>query len=264
MKIPKPIRSPFFGFLLMGSLLFFFESLTDSDRKPIVVSMAQQQRLATLWETQTGSIATPEQIESLIRNWIEEEVLYQEALRLGLDHEDSIVRRRMIQKLGFIAESDPPGTEAEVSLDEYYQQNLNNYTLPERYTFEQLYFERKANADEALAVIALGESSRNFGEFSMLNSQYAFRSRQEIDTTFGSGFAEKFDRSKLNSWQGPYASGLGFHLVQIKKIHRAEVTPLDAIRDRVRMDFQKDKEVFARKEFLRNLSEQYSVTIESK
>ena len=264
MKIPKPIRSPFFGFLLMGSLLFFFESLTDSDRKPIVVSMAQQQRLATLWETQTGSIATPEQIESLIRNWIEEEVLYQEALRLGLDHDDSIVRRRMIQKLGFIAESDPPGTEAEVSLDEYYQQNLNNYTLPERYTFEQLYFERKANADEALAVIALGESSRNFGEFSMLNSQYAFRSRQEIDTTFGSGFAEKFDRNKLNSWQGPYASGLGFHLVQIKKIHRAEVTPLDAIRDRVRMDFQRDKEVFARKEFLRNLSTQYSVTIESK
>ena len=264
MKIPKPIRSPFFGFLLMGSLLFFFESLTDSDRKPIVVSMAQQQRLATLWETQTGSIATPEQIESLIRNWIEEEVLYQEALRLGLDHDDSIVRRRMIQKLGFIAESDPPGTEAEVSLDEYYQQNLNNYTLPERYTFEQLYFERKANADEALAVIALGESSRNFGEFSMLNSQYAFRSRQEIDTTFGSGFADKFDRNKLNSWQGPYASGLGFHLVQIKKIHRAEVTPLDAIRDRVRMDFQRDKEVSARKEFLRNLSEQYSVTIESK
>lgn len=264
MKIPKPIRSPFFGFLLMGSLLFFFESLTDSDRKPIVVSMAQQQRLATLWETQTGRIATPEQIESLIRSWIEEEVLYQEALRLGLDHDDSIVRRRMIQKLGFIAESDPPGTEAEVSLDEYYQQNLNNYTLPERYTFEQLYFERKANADEALAVIALGESSRNFGEFSMLNSQYAFRSRQEIDTTFGSGFAEKFDRNKLNSWQGPYASGLGFHLVQIKKIHRAEVTPLDAIRDRVRMDFQRDKEVSARKEFLRNLSEQYSVTIESK
>ena len=98
----------------------------------------------------------------------------------------------------------------------------------------------------------------------MLNSQYAFRSRQEIDTTFGSGFAEKFDRNKLNSWQGPYASGLGFHLVQIKKIHRAEVTPLDAIRDRVRMDFQRDKEVSARKEFLRNLSEQYSVTIESK
>ena len=170
----------------------------------------------------------------------------------------------MIQKLGFIAESDLPGTEAEVSLDEYYQQNLNNYTLPERYTFEQLYFERKANADEALTAIALGKSSRNFGEFSMLNSQYAFRSRQEINTTFGSGFAEKFDRNKLDSWQGPYISGLGFHLVQIKQIHEAEVTPLNAIRDRVRMDFQRDKEVFARKEFLRNLSKQYSVTIESK
>ena len=248
----------------MGSLLFFFDSVTDSDRKPIVVSIAQQKRLATLWETQTGSIATPEQIESLIRNWIEEEVLYQEALRLGLDHEDSIVRRRMIQKLGFIAESDPPGTEAEVSLDEYYQQNLNNYTLPERYTFEQLYFERKANADEALTAIALGESPRNFGEFSMLNSQYAFRSQREIDTTFGSGFAEKFDHNQLDSWQGPYISGLGFHLVQIKQIHEAEVTPLSAIRDRVRIDLQRDQEVSTRKEFVRNLSKKYSVTIEPK
>lgn len=98
----------------------------------------------------------------------------------------------------------------------------------------------------------------------MLNSQYAFRSQQEIDTTFGSGFAEKFDHNQLDSWQGPYISGLGFHLVQIKQIHEAEVTPLNAIRDRVRMDFQRDKEVFARKEFLRNLSKKYSVTIESK
>ena len=116
MNISRTLRSPFFGFLLVGSLLFLLDSLARSDRQIIVVSAAQQQRLSTLWESQTGSSATPEQLDSLVSNWIEQEILYQEALRLGLDHEDSIVRRRMIQKLSFIAESDPSGTEAEVSL----------------------------------------------------------------------------------------------------------------------------------------------------
>ena len=264
LNIHRTIRSPFLGFLITGFLLFLLDSLTGSERKTIVVSAAQQQRLATLWETQTGSSATPEQIESLVRNWVEEEILYQEALRLGLDHGDSIVRRRMIQKLSFIAESEPSGTEADVSLDDYYRKNLKNYTLPERYTFEQLYFKKRANADEALNALTLGGSSRDFGELSMLNSQYAFRSRQDIDTTFGSGFAEKFVNNKTGSWQGPYPSGLGFHLIQIKNIHEAEITPLNAIIERVRMDFQRDKEVFARKEFIRNLSDQYSITIESK
>ena len=121
--------------MLVGSLLFLLDSLARSDRQIIVVSAAQQQRLSTLWESQTGSSATPEQLDSLVSNWIEQEILYQEALRLGLDHEDSIVRRRMIQKLSFIAESDPSGTEAEVSLEDYYQQNLKtvsytHLTLP--------------------------------------------------------------------------------------------------------------------------------------
>ena len=264
MNISRTLRSPFFGFLLVGSLLFLLDSLARSDRKTIVVSAAQQQRLSTLWETQTGSSATPEQLDSLVSNWIEQEILYQEALRLGLDHEDSIVRRRMIQKLSFIAESEPSGTEAEVSLEDYYQQNLKNYTLPKRYTFEQLYFQRKADADEALTAIERGEKFNDFGNSSMLNSQYAFRSRIEIDTTFGTGFAEKIVNNEIASWQGPFLSGLGFHLIQIKNVHEAEVTPLSAIRDRVRIDLQRDQEVSTRKEFVRNLSKKYSVTIEPK
>ena len=264
MNISRTLRSPFFGFLLVGSLLFLLDSLACSDRKTIVVSAAQQQRLLTLWETQTGNSATPAQFDSLLSNWIEEEILYQEALRLGLDHEDSIVRRRMIQKLSFIAESDYSKTEAEISLEDYYQLNLKNYTLPKRYTFEQIYFQRKADAEEALTAIEHGEKSNDFGNSSMLNSQYAFRSRLDIDTTFGTGFAEKVVNNEIALWQGPFLSGLGFHLIQIKAVHEAEVTPLSAIRDRVRMDFQRDQEVSARKEFVENLSKKYSVTLEPK
>ena len=99
-------KHPLFLFSILGLSLLFLESLNNYDRQEIIVTVPQQQRLATLWETQTGYVATPDQLDSLVANYIEEEVLYQEALRLGLDEQDSIVRRRLIQKLSFIAESE--------------------------------------------------------------------------------------------------------------------------------------------------------------
>ena len=127
MTIARILKNPLFGFLLLGSVLFLLDSLAGSDRQSIVVSVAQQQRLAALWETQTGSEVTPEQLDSLVKNWVEEEVLYREALRLGLDHEDSIVRRRLIQKLGFIAESNSSTTKTDLTLENYYQKKIKNH-----------------------------------------------------------------------------------------------------------------------------------------
>ena len=67
MTIARILKNPLFGFLLLGSVLFLLDSLAGSDRQSIVVSVAQQQRLATLWETQTGSVVTPEQLDSLAK-----------------------------------------------------------------------------------------------------------------------------------------------------------------------------------------------------
>ena len=262
MTIARILKNPLFGFLLLGSVLFLLDSLAGSDRQSIVVSVAQQQRLAALWETQTGSVVTPEQLDSLVKNWVEEEVLYREALRLGLDHEDSIVRRRLIQKLGFIAESNSSTTKPDLTLENYYQKNIQNYTLPERYTFEQLYFESEADATVALLSINRGDSSSELGEPSMLNSRYAFRSALEIDTTFGSRFAEKIAGIAVDLWQGPFSSGLGFHLIQIITVHPEEVTPLAAIQDRVEMDFQRSQDELAKSEFITELADKYSITIE--
>ena len=96
----------------------------------------------------------------------------------------------------------------------------------------------------------------------MLNSRYAFRSALEIDTTFGSRFAEKIVGIATDLWQGPFPSGLGFHLVKIITVHPEEVTPLAAIQGRVEMDFQRSQDELAKSEFIRELAEQYSITIE--
>ena len=264
MIVPNVLKHPLFLFTILGSLLFFIDSWSITNRREINVTAAQQQRLATLWETQTGYAVTPEQLDSLITNWIEEEILYQEALRLGLDEQDSIVRRRLIQKLGFIAESESSESAETSTLETFYGENINNYTLPERYTLRQLYFQTEIDANNALLAINGGEDSSGLGEPSMLNSEYAYLSTLEINATFGAGFSNQITNANLELWQGPFVSGFGFHLIQLIALHEEEITPFETVQDQVFMDYKRYQEQTARSDFIEELTEKYAVTIEPK
>ncbi|MDG2140424.1 MAG: peptidylprolyl isomerase [Gammaproteobacteria bacterium] len=257
-------KHPLFLFSILGLALFFFESLNKYDRQEITVTLSQQERLATLWETQTGYVATPEQLNSLVTNWIEEEILYQEALKLGLDDQDSIVRRRLIQKLSFIAESGPSEPADRSILQNFHQENLDRYTLPERYTFRQLYFETEAEADNALLSLKNGKDFKTLAKPSMLNSEYAYNSELEINAIFGIGFFSRLDTTRLNLWQGPLASGLGFHLIDLIALHEEEITPFENIQGQISMDYQRDREENARNNFIKELTDKYTITIELK
>ena len=130
MALDDLFRQPLIWFVLIGLFLFVADSQIGDDRHEIVITDALRDRLATLWTTQTGLVATEAEVDSLVDNWVKEEVLYREALRLGLDEDDSIVRRRLVQKLGFIAESEPIPAPEIGELEAFYQQHIDDYTLP--------------------------------------------------------------------------------------------------------------------------------------
>ncbi|MDB3992858.1 peptidylprolyl isomerase [Gammaproteobacteria bacterium] len=257
-------KHPFFLFSILGLSLFFLDFLNNYNRQEIIVTVPQQQRLATLWETQTGYVATPGQLDSLVANYIEEEVLYQEALRLGLDEQDSIVRRRLIQKLSFIAESESSEPANRSVLQNFHQENIDSYTLPERYSFRQLYFESEAEAKEALLSLNNGEDFKTLAKPSMLNLEYAYISELQINATFGVGFFSRLATTPLNLWQGPLTSGFGFHLIHLLAIHKEEVTPFEDIEGQISMDYQRDQEENARFNFIKELTKKYAITIEPK
>ena len=98
------IKEPLVWFFLIGAVLFGADSFLRDTPDEIVVDDALRGRLAGLWKVQTGRDASAGELDSLVNNWLKDEVFYREALRLGLDREDSIVRRRMVQKLGFLME----------------------------------------------------------------------------------------------------------------------------------------------------------------
>ena len=255
-------RQPLLWFALIGVALFVIDGRFSTDRHEIYVSAAMQDRLATLWTTQTGLVAGDSEIDALVQNWIREEVMYQEALRLGLDREDSIVRRRLVQKLGFIAESEPTATPEVSALESFYRDNIDNYTLPERYSFRQLFFETIDAAQQGLETIAQAGESAVAGDSTMLNASYAYRSALDLNAAFGFGFADQLRELETGIWQGPISSGFGYHLVQITNIEAEQVSAFDAVRQQVAMDYREYRQETARSAYVEQLLQQYDIVVE--
>ncbi len=256
------LKQPLLWFALVGILLFIVDEQFSVDRNEIVVTSAMQERLGTLWTTQTGLVASDEELDALVENWIREEILYQEALRLGLDYEDSIVRRRLIQKLGFIAETEEGSAPERNAVQDFYEGNIASYTLPVRYSFQQLYFNMRTDAEQALEQIGSGIDARSLGLSSMLNPSYAYRSSLDLNATFGAGFADRLAALETGSWQGPTLSGFGFHLIFLNAIHPEEASPFDSVQQQVLQDFRRSQQVNAKDAYVENLLDEYTISVE--
>ncbi|MDD9889050.1 MAG: peptidylprolyl isomerase [Gammaproteobacteria bacterium] len=257
------LKQPLLWFAIIGLLLFIADSQLSNNRSEIIIDAALRDRLGTLWTTQTGLIASEAELDALTESWLREEVMYQEALRLGLDQEDSIVRRRLVQKLGFIAESEPLPDPEIADLEYFYQENIEDYTLPLRYSFQQKYFQAMDAAENALAQIIGGMPAENVGETSMLNQSYAYRSALDLNATFGAGFADRIANLSNGIWDGPIQSGFGYHLIFISAIHPEQVTPLQAIPEQVLQDFQRARQLQARDSYIDNLLDEYEIIMET-
>ena len=264
MPMRRLLQQPLLWFLLIGVLLFAADELLSVDRVDIYAGPDLQRRLGNLWQTQTGQPAKAQELESLVNNWIEEEVLYREALRLGLDEEDTIIRRRLIQKIKFIAEAEPIATPGTTVLQLFYEQHIEDYTLPKRYSFRQLYFQTLDAANAALLQIEQGAIAERFGETSMLGTSYAYRSGLELNAAFGLGFADRIDGFDANVWRGPVISGFGYHLIEIVAFHSPEQTPFTAAAAQVAMDYRQVQQETARQSYIEQLMSRYSIIREAR
>jgi peptidyl-prolyl cis-trans isomerase C len=223
------LREPLVHFLLIGSLLFVIYGAWERPNQPgtkrIDLTLDDLRQLqmgfAAQWERQP----TPEELSGLVENRVREEILYREALAMGLDKDDDIVKRRMAQKMQFLAEDvanahEPTTTE----LKTWFQRCGDKFALPGRITFRHLYFspdQRRGRAhDDAVRVLiriaAQPEDSKAAAALAdsfMFQDHYADRSPEQLAKDFGSQFAQAVFKLKPGSWQGPVESGYGWHLV---------------------------------------------------
>ena len=168
-------------------------------------------------------------MRNLVEDKVRQEILYREGLALGLDRGDTIVKRRLAQKMEFLA--DDVSALRDPSLDElkkWYAKNGSQFSLPSRITFRHLYFspdKRGAQARDAAAsaleswqINRATIDLRSLGDPFMFQDDYGDRTTDQVANVFGTKFAEELFKLKPGAWNGPVESGLGWHLVWVDSI----------------------------------------------
>jgi hypothetical protein len=272
------LREPLLHFLLLGAAIFLVYLWihppgTAASGNQISLGPNELARMAQIFQTQWQRPPTPEEMDGLVRAQLKEEVLYREALAMGLEKDDQIVRRRLAQKMEFLmTDVTDPGTVEDKVLQAFYEKNAARYSRPAQWTFRQIYFSPDKRgqrvAHEAKVLLATLQATHagmdahaDAGDRIMLQPRYDRVSTDDIARDFGREFADKLAGLTPGRWQGPLASGFGLHLVYIRKREDAAAPSLDAVREQVRNDYLYDLRQKRSDELVEKLKARYDITI---
>ena len=250
-------REPLLHFLLIGSLLFAVYAARDHSSQPgskhIDVTPDDVRQIQMTFAAQWERQPTPEELAGLIENRIRQEVLYREALAMGLDKDDDIVKRRMAQKMQFLAEDvDNAHEPTTAELKAWFAKHGDRFALPGGITFRHLYFSpdqrgRRAYEDavKALAKIAAqpedSKVAAGLADRFMFQDYYADRSPEQLAKDLGSQFAQAAFKLKPGSWQGPVESGYGWHLVFVDSFTPGRIPAFEEVQPDVKTAWLADQ-----------------------
>jgi hypothetical protein len=260
--------------MLLGAALFGLSSLlgdSGTDRQArIVVTRDDVARIVVAWERQWGRPPSEEELSGLVASHIREEVLYREAVALRLDRDDTIVRRRLVQKLEFLTEDTAlakPPSEEEIAA--FYRDHSIQFAEPARLTFSHVYVstDRRGDAapDDAAALLEnlrAGADPAQLGDPFMLQRHFALRTEAELGQLFGREFASRLFALASEEWSGPIASGYGLHLVRIEQRQDGYQPELAAVYDAVRNEWLGQKRREANQEYYGRLRRRYAIEIQ--
>ena len=273
------LKEPLLHFLFLGAAIFGFYVLIHQ-RQPavypdrwIVVSQGEVERLLMTWQKQWQRPPTEEELKGLINENIREEVLRREAVALGLDRDDIIVRRRLAQKFEFLIEDfaalrQPTDRE----LTSFFNLHQERYQIPSRFSFIHIYFnsEKRGAAvkQEAESVLKRLQSEKvdqevfRLGDSFLLGIEFEEKTSVEVEQMFGRSFADTLGKMESGEWQGPVSSGYGWHLVKIMEKTPSRNREFSEVKDQVRNDWTEEERRKTKEESYERLLARYEIKIE--
>jgi hypothetical protein len=275
-RITAILSEPLLHFLLIGALLFcaytYLQNDTRSTPQSFVVSAGKIEHLASLFSRTWQRPPTRVELEGLIDDYVREEIAYREGMKMGLDQDDTIIRRRIRQKLDFIA--DDLGSQIEPTeeqLTTFLNENPDSYRIDPRITFRQVFLDPERHAlDLQESVAKLLDTLKSdptadaeqLGDQTLLEYQNVDRSKREVANNFGPQFAEEIVKLPLQLWHGPIRSAYGVHAVYISERTDGRLPPLSEVRDLVRRDWEQKHRQDLVESFYEELMKKYEVAIE--
>jgi parvulin-like peptidyl-prolyl cis-trans isomerase-like protein len=265
-------------FLLLGAALFgLFGMLgkkneTEAPAK-IVISVARVATLADGFTRTWRRPPTAQELQGLVDDYIREEVFYREGRAAGLDRDDVVIRRRVRQKMEFLAEDMTPAEPSEEQLAAYLASHPDRFRTEERLTFHHVFLSaaRRGSAMEndtkqlanALARASAAENAASLGDPFLLGEEFRSLSPSDVARTFGEDFAKRISTVEQGRWHGPIPSGFGLHFVFVDERTPGNLPPLDAVRQAVRKEWLNDRRLEAEQTLYRKLRNRYEIVVET-
>jgi hypothetical protein len=274
---PRFLREPLVQFLLVGLALFgawhwLQPAEARGPAKRIVITADDLKQMTAVWVSQGRPPPTPQQLQALVDVKVREEVLYREALALGLDQDDAIVKRQLARKMDFLAEDlskleEPKPDE----LRAWYPQHQARFALPARVSFRHVYFspdrrgtQARADAQAALAPLAdkpIDAAAAAGGDPFMFHAFYGDRSLDVVAKEFGPPFARALGGVAPGAWTGPIESGYGWHLVFVDAMTPERVPDFDEVEAEVRSAWVENRREQAKTRLYETMRARYEVVL---
>lgn len=281
-RLLRFLKEPLLHFVLAGAAiyaLFAWFGQTESeeaivDDNTIVITEGELDWLAEMWQKKWNRPPTDEEMLGLVRQQLRETVLYREAISMGLDKDDVIIRRRLAQKLEFLSQDllqPKPPTDQE--LQAFFETNIDNYKMPPLITFTHAFLDPDKREEQTLkdaeklkaSLVATGKApaaDSDLGDRFMLQSYYPERAEADISKLFGSEFSRSIINLEAGKWHGPVLSGYGTHLVYVHALQEFPPPKFDQVAERLRVDWMNEKRAELNNEYIASLLKRYKVVVE--
>lgn len=274
----KWLKDPLAHFVLVGAIIFalnyFLMPRTDpgADANRIVLTQDDVRQLAIQWLAQGRPMPTRDEMRALVEQRVSEEILSREAAALGLDKNDEIIKRRLAQKMDFLAEDiaalqDP----SEAELRNWYAQNASRFALAPRVSFRHVYFSadrgpsaRAAAAAALTSVAGLAATSPDLariGDPFMFQDYYAERAPDQLLKEFGPDFAKAVLAMEPGAWRGPVQSGYGWHLVFVEAKEPSRTPAFEEVAPDVKTAWLDEKQRQFKRAAFEAMRARYTVTV---
>lgn len=276
MSIKRLLREPLLHFLLIGLLLFWLFNVISGARggadRRIVLNDATVAAIIQRYQSVWQRPPTSQELHGLLDAYIHEEVLYRTGLTMGLEQDDPVVRRRVLQKLDVISEEhDAASAPSDADLERYLKAHAARYARPTDIGLDQVLFDPvrraghlEADVTAALAKLMAGARAAGIGDNSLLPSHVPPSSTDQLTRDFGNDFVSGLAPLPLNKWAGPVRSGYGIHLVRVTSITPGRPATLEEVREALTRDWENDRRIEANDAYYRKRRKDFSVVVEAK
>ena len=270
----KIIKEPLLHFFILGGVLFFvFLVLNPEDKQSsenIRIEASQVEYLSKQFEVKHGRVPHKDELKRLVDDYVNTEIYYREAVKLGLDKNDDVIKKHLRKKLRMMSSDTISLLDVnDTTLQKYIETHPENFTLPSMYRFYQVYIDPKKHQNDLTVYLKevkekLDNNISVISESKLVRDYYSRISKEVVSDIFGKDFYKELESAKFNTWSSVLKSDIGYHFIKLIKRTKSKILPLKDIRSYALNEYSKEKYRKSVAKQFQEMKKRYKIIVEKR